>query len=1137
MYNRFSTPLVLSFIAIIFVGEAVGGTAIVDRKNSPNRKKNFLQPKQFQQQQSRQKDDTGDRRVIPWVSIAVLLNFLFFFRSFAAPFFDPLGEPRRATASTIYFTFLAFIYVWLASVTTLTIVPHVSTNYNVIIATALFFYMSFVSISALLLGRLAIRCAYYAWLFAMRGGHISPPKLYWKSTRQTKSDPDLTGTAPARRSNSAVLTMAALQKSETFPKLMAFHRPFRRVFKSSLLVSASLCLLYAHCWSRSLSAFKASRDVGATVVCRSIFGSLIFVFPSISYHHDSCSSSQSCAHENLIWLLWAGPILSHLFYFTMNEFSGKHHKSYRPLTKSHARSRNGEIDESMSNSSLDKEGINDIYDDVHDHSADNEDVRNEWTLSSTIQKFSKAKLEKPKGALAMVPWFHIMLIKSGFDILISLHIFLGRFDARRMQVALRKSHNVRRREDNDTPTTPDGVFNFANSRRHIGRLTSGDNAEAGFWFDFMSDCGDGFNSSYQISRCLAQPFLAVTTQCSTSKRREMRTLPRGKILVLGGDLAYPDPTPESYESRLFRTFEDALMPPEEFRKEHISIHKPALPVKSWAMPYNGKREISEEEKKCPESYSGSSVNGSLSSYPGPVAFAIPGNHDWFDGLATYTRYILSRDWLGGWLMPQETSYFAIELPRGWWILGMDLALDNDINIEQFGFFADLAENSIKHDDNVIIVTHIPFWVLTNYENYPVEPETHLNELMQTHLSGRVRLRLAGDLHHYTRHMPFTPVQNKDVKSLSNTTNSNASSKNEPVLIVSGGGGAFLHPTHCFRDEIKVGKDKQKYVRVAAYPSVKVSQHLSWLNLWQFRWRNWRLDIIWFITYFGICSSFFPLCGVYDDYLKYNPTHHLRGLISWGFSRMLILLANVFVSGRVSLLFTLFVIATVLGFTETGQSKTSIYLTWSLLHSFAHISSALFCLLFVECMAEFIVKEGLVAPQDENSSHSQSCGTGLASSIFDEYTNHFSHVLDDLHFLSSTNSTDVKGSHDLCPSSRFDERLYDIVSKTFFLLYNGAPVMKRILSVFDLPGVIGSTHVEMCHHLCANGMECLYSNNFAVFQQLDRLIVVKYLAAMSFYFGIFAVPIAGNVFGTWLALTLNVLKCQYNEGFSSLRLGE
>jgi len=42
------------------------------------------------QQQLQQQQSTTDRRVIPWVSIAVLLNILFFFRSIAAPFFDPL---------------------------------------------------------------------------------------------------------------------------------------------------------------------------------------------------------------------------------------------------------------------------------------------------------------------------------------------------------------------------------------------------------------------------------------------------------------------------------------------------------------------------------------------------------------------------------------------------------------------------------------------------------------------------------------------------------------------------------------------------------------------------------------------------------------------------------------------------------------------------------------------------------------------------------------------------------------------------------------------------------------------------------------------------------------------------------------
>ena len=124
-----------------------------------------------------------------------------------------------------------------------------------------------------------------------------------------------------------------------------------------------------------------------------------------------------------------------------------------------------------------------------------------------------------------------------------------------------------------------------------------------------------------------------------------------------------------------------------FRKEHISIHKPALPVKGWT----------DTETKDKDS--------DLASYQGPCAFLIPGNHDWFDGLTTYTRYILSRDWLGGWLMPQRTSYFALRLPLGWWLLGFDLALDDDINIEQFQFFANLAEKSMGPDDAAIVVSH------------------------------------------------------------------------------------------------------------------------------------------------------------------------------------------------------------------------------------------------------------------------------------------------------------------------------------------------------------------------------------------------------------------------------------------------
>ena len=503
--------------------------------------------------------------------------------------------------------------------------------------------MGFMSISALLFGRLIIRWAYYAWMFIAHD--VRKKRNGWEvnsAHRHSVSVPNLQGgTAQTsmKRPLSDMETRAALQKIQTFPELMAFHRPFRRVFKSSLLISGSLCIVYAHCWSRSLSSFKASREVGATAACRGIFGSLTTIFPSFMNNNESCNVSHSCAHESLIWLLWVGPILSHLFYFALNEFSGKHHTSYKPPKKTQ-----GQIIEGLaSSSSLDKDGINDVYDDTNDDINGEEDTNNtEWSISSTIHKFAK-KLERPQNTLGMVPWFHVMLIKSAFDLLVSLHIFLGRFDARKMQVALRKTTNTK---DGDNL----GVFDFTQNESHIEqRSPDSDSLDTGFWFDFMSDCGDGFNSSYQVARCLAQPYLTVNTHSAGSKRRTTRTLPRGKVLVLGGDLAYPDPTPETYEERFFRTFEDAMPPPTEYRKEHISIHKPALPVKSWTIPPS-----IEEEKKCSDSVD-ADTNEKLSSYPGPVAFAIPGNHDWFDGLATYTRYILSRDWLGGWIMPQEVN--------------------------------------------------------------------------------------------------------------------------------------------------------------------------------------------------------------------------------------------------------------------------------------------------------------------------------------------------------------------------------------------------------------------------------------------------------------------------------------------------
>ncbi|GAB2229411.1 hypothetical protein Droror1_Dr00023551 [Drosera rotundifolia] len=40
-------------------------------------------------------------------------------------------------------------------------------------------------------------------------------------------------------------------------------------------------------------------------------------------------------------------------------------------------------------------------------------------------------------------------------------------------------------------------------------------------------------------------------------------------------------------------------------------------------------------------------------------------------------------------MPQQRSYFALQLPKRWWIFGLDLALHDDIDVYQFKFFSEL----------------------------------------------------------------------------------------------------------------------------------------------------------------------------------------------------------------------------------------------------------------------------------------------------------------------------------------------------------------------------------------------------------------------------------------------------------------
>ena len=80
----------------------------------------------------------------------------------------------------------------------------------------------------------------------------------------------------------------------------------------------------------------------------------------------------------------------------------------------------------------------------------------------------------------------------------------------------------------------------------------------------------------------------------------------------------------------------------------------------------------------------------------------------------------------------------------------------------------------------------------------------------------------------------------------------------PILIVSGGGGAFLHGTHT-PSAAPIDVRGDLYARSTSYPSVSTSRAYALLNIFGFRKRNWRFDIFGGGVYFLLVASVLPLC--------------------------------------------------------------------------------------------------------------------------------------------------------------------------------------------------------------------------------------------------------------------------------------
>jgi hypothetical protein len=235
-----------------------------------------------------------------------------------------------------------------------------------------------------------------------------------------------------------------------------------------------------------------------------------------------------------------------------------------------------------------------------------------------------------------------------------------------------------------------------------------------YWLDYASDVGDGFDSTYTIAHFLAQETLELAGE----------TTQRGRVLVLGGDEVYPSATRERYE--------------EHFRAPY-----------SAALP-----EIEDEDAR-------------------PRMFAIPGNHDWYDGLTSFMRTFSQGKAIGGWQTEQKRSYFALQLPHGWWLWGIDIQFDTFIDAPQLDYFRNVAAKMPK-EAKIILATAKPSWVAVTDPQDPPQSWQTLAFLQEQVMGAKLALTLTGDIHHYAY---YEPAGDEDPK------------------FTAGGGGAYLSATH------------------------------------------------------------------------------------------------------------------------------------------------------------------------------------------------------------------------------------------------------------------------------------------------------------------------------------------------------
>lgn len=333
----------------------------------------------------------------------------------------------------------------------------------------------------------------------------------------------------------------------------------------------------------------------------------------------------------------------------------------------------------------------------------------------------------------------------------------------------------------DTPDElTDRVARELGADLHAPTLT--ESLEGDLWMDFVADTGDDVSVSIEVARMMFQTY-KVDDPSSPSGSI---VLPRGHLLVFGGDTAYPVAT-------------------------ELEIHNRVI------VPFNRV------------------LRGAHDGKP-RVLLGVPGNHDWYGGLDGFGRMFRARrgrisrasqlpmdtidksgqighffQWieafrigrfvgkrpalpLEGYAPVQSATYWALRLAPGLDMWGADRQL-RAVDFYQRCFFADARDTESPR--GLVLITADPAQAFLE----PSAAGMEILDGLDLSLERDQLLVLSGDTHHYCRE-----------------------EMNGSVHVTAGGGGAFLHPACITRG----GKKPP----AAEFPGPKASLALALQVPWQ-----------------------------------------------------------------------------------------------------------------------------------------------------------------------------------------------------------------------------------------------------------------------------------------------------------------